>query len=112
MKINLRRFLPLLWVFLSFSVSAQDPLLDILQKELTREFNELKKQEIPPYFMSYKVGDRTNIDIAASFGCLERISTNSSRQLATQIRVGSPELDNFHEMKGSNPMALTTSMDA
>ncbi|HWS00833.1 MAG TPA: TldD/PmbA family protein [Prolixibacteraceae bacterium] len=103
---NLHRCLTCFLLFLSFSVSAQDPLLDILQKELTREFDELKKQEIPPYFISYKVGDRTSIDIAGSFGCLERVNTSSSRFLATQIRVGSPDLDNFHEMKGTNAMTM------
>jgi TldD protein len=106
MKHYLHHCLTLLLAFLSISALAQDPLLDVLQNELTREFEELKKQEIPPYFISYKVGDRTNIDIAGSFGCLERVSTNSNRQLATQIRVGSPELDNFHEIKGSSQMMM------
>ena len=104
---NLHRCLTFLLIFLSFSASAQDPLLDILQKELTREFVELKKQEIPPYFMSYKVSDRTNIDINGSFGCMERVTSASNRMLATQIRVGSPNLDNFHEIKGAaNPMMM------
>jgi len=104
---NLHRYLTFLLVFISFGVSAQDPLLDIMQKELTREFNELKKQEIPPYFISYKVGERSNIDIVGSFGCLERVNTANYRQLATQIRVGSPEIDNFHEIKGLNPVVPT-----
>lgn len=106
MTSNLNRYLTFLLLLLSFSVSAQDPLLDILQKELTREFEELKKQEIPPYFMSYKVSDRTNIDIIGSFGCKERVTTTRNRQLAAQIRVGSSDLDNFHEIKGSYPMSM------
>ena len=105
---NLSLYLTLLLVFVSIGVTAQDPLLDIMQKELTREFDELKKQEIPPYFMSYKIGERSNIDIVGSFGCMERVNTANYRQLATQIRVGSPELDNFHEIKGLNPMMSQT----
>jgi TldD protein len=82
---------------------AQDPLLDILEKELNREFPELKKQEIPAYFLSYRVGEQSTVDISASFGCLERVGHNDTRQLTTMMRVGSPELDNFHEIKGANP---------
>ena len=105
---HLHRCLTFLLVLLSLCVSAQDPLLDILNKELIREFDELKKQEIPPYFISYKVGDRTNIDIIGSFGCIERVTSSSNRLLATQIRVGSPDLDNFHEIKGSNSGMMTS----
>jgi len=82
---------------------AQDPLLDILEKELNREFAELKKQEIPAYFLSYRVGEQSTVDIAGSFGVLERVGHNATRQLTTMMRVGSPELDNFHEIKGANP---------
>ncbi len=82
---------------------AQDPLLDILEKELNREFAELKKQEIPAYFLSYRVGEQSTVDIAGSFGCLERVGHSATRQLTTMMRVGSPELDNFHEIKGANP---------
>lgn len=85
-------------------VLAQDPLLNILEKELTREFLEMSKQEIPTYFLSYRVGEQSTVDIAGSFGCLERVAHSATRQLTTMMRVGSYELDNFHEMKGSSPL--------
>ncbi len=89
-------------------VFAQDPLLDLLEKELNREFPELKKQEIPAYFLSYRVGEQSTVDIAGSFGCLERVAHSATRQLTTMMRVGSPELDNFHEIKGSNPFMFAS----
>jgi predicted Zn-dependent protease len=101
-KIHL--FLVFLLVMNCHIVSAQDPLLNIMEKELNREFSELKKQDVPAYFMSYRVGEQTVVDITGSFGCLERVAHNTSRQLTTMMRVGSPELDNFHETKGLGPM--------
>lgn len=101
----MRKFHLLFIAFLlinSINASAQDPLSDILEKELNREYSELKKQEIPPYYMSYRVAEQTTMDIVSSFGCLDRVQRNNNRQLTTMIRVGSPELDNFHELKGVN----------
>jgi predicted Zn-dependent protease len=99
-------FSTLLFIVLCHFASAQDPLIDVLEKELNREFGELKKQEIPAYFISYRVNEQTATSISGSFGCLENVGQNTSRQLTTMMRVGSPELDNFHELKGGNPMFL------
>ena len=87
-----------------FFISAQEPLLDIMGKELLREFTEMKKQEIPPYYLSYRVAEQSVIDIAGSFGCLDRIQRTNNRQLTTMLRVGTPELDNFHEIRGASSM--------
>lgn len=82
-------------------LSAQDPLLDLLEKELIREFTELKKQEIPAYHISYRVSDMDITEIFGSHGCLEQNRRNNNRVLTAMIRVGSPELDNFHAIRGS-----------
>lgn len=92
-----------LFLFSTEIVLAQDPLLDILGKELSREFSELKKQDVPAYFMSYRVADQTSLIIMSSFGTLDRVQRSKTRQLTTMMRVGSPELDNFHELTGMNP---------
>ena len=84
------------------SISAQDPFLSSLEKEMNREFSELKKQEIPAYYICYRVAEQTLIDISGSFGALDRLQQSSSRQLTTQVRVGSPELDNFHQVRETN----------
>lgn len=83
-----------------FKAFAQEQFLDILGKELTRQFNELSKQEIPAYYLSYRVAEQSSLNITGSFGSIDRIQRNSIRMLTSQMRVGSSELDNFHEMKG------------
>ena len=95
--------------FSSTFASAQDFLLDVLQKEIFREFSELKKQDIPAYFISYRVADQTSLSIVSSFGLLDRVQRSNTRQLTTMMRVGSPELDNFHELPGMNPYMQVTS---
>jgi len=97
-------------LFLSyFTLSAQEPLIDILGKELTREFNDLSKQEIPAYFLSYRIADQYLLDIAGSFGTIDRIQRNNGRILTAQIRVGSRALDNFHEIRGASSMMIQNS---
>lgn len=94
---------PLFFVLLLLNpaiIYSQDPLLDILAKELNREFTELKKQETPTYYLSYRVAEQSIFDITASFGCLDKIQRTNNRQLTLMLRLRSPELDNFHETRG------------
>jgi predicted Zn-dependent protease len=80
---------------------AQDPLLEILEKELNREFAELKKQEIPAYYIAYRVSDIEVVEINGSHGGLESNRRVTNRILTPMVRVGTPERDNFHPMRGS-----------
>lgn len=91
---------------------AQEPLSDILEKELIREFAELKKQEIPVYYLSYRVAEQSALNISASFGSLDGIQRNNNRRLTTMLRVGSPELDNFREIRGLGSSYTTQSSPA
>jgi TldD protein len=93
-----------------FVISAQDQLLNILEKELTREFAGLKKQEISPYYLSYRVVEQSSLYITGSFGCLDNLQRSNSRQLTVMLRVGSPELDNFHEIKGAGSVISQTNI--
>ena len=73
--------------------------------ELNRAFASLGKQgsgpqgsdqPLPPYFLSYAVGDATMVTIRAQFGALVSSSANHIRQADVQVRLGSPKLDNTH----------------
>ena len=68
--------------------------------ELHRAFTSLGKQgddkQLPPYFLSYSVGDATAVSIRAQYGALVDSSTNHIRIADVQVRVGSPALDNTH----------------
>ncbi len=92
----------LLFIVLYFPaiLSAQDRMLDLLNEELNREMTILKKQETPPYFVSYTVSDVYSTSISASFGALTNSSNSDYRVLVVMVRVGDYQFDNTHELRG------------
>jgi predicted Zn-dependent protease len=81
------------------------PLLDAMTAELQRAFTSLGRQAsppaeadktLPPYFLSYSVGDAAFVAIQAQYGALVRSGTDHVRIADVQVRVGSPKLDNTH----------------
>ncbi|MBQ9284956.1 MAG: hypothetical protein IJ209_01540 [Bacteroidaceae bacterium] len=88
-----------------------DTLLRILREELAADFEELQQQDVQPYFISFRVQERWDADIAASFGFLGTSNQDHTRTFTPQVRVGSPELDNFkfnnQSRSGLQPLPLT-----
>ena len=81
------------------SASAQqDSLLFLLEKELKREFTELKKAQVPAYYIDYHVDDIEYASLNASFGSLTQSAISKNRVLATRVRVGDYTFDNMHPM--------------
>lgn len=80
--------------------AADGVLLDILRAELERNFEVLVKEPVPPYFMSYAVSDLQATTISASFGSLVRSDENRTRTLDVDVRVGSYDRDNSHQLRG------------
>jgi predicted Zn-dependent protease len=68
--------------------------------ELHRAFTSLGKQgdvkQLPPYFLSYDVGDASFVVIRAQFGALVDSSASHVRAADVQVRIGDPRLDNTH----------------
>jgi TldD protein len=72
--------------------------------ELHRAFAALGKpaaaagddKQVPPYFLSYSVGDAEMASIRAQYGALVDSSANRARVADIQIRLGDPKLDNTH----------------
>jgi predicted Zn-dependent protease len=75
---------------------AQDKLISILNEEIHREMKWLKIQETPAYYLAYRVDDIQSTSISTSFGSLIDTSTSRNRVLTVTLRVGSPQLDNYH----------------
>lgn len=75
-------------------------LLRVMKEELTRNMDRLKKEKDAPYFIGYSVHDVTNTDLRASFGAIESDNQYTSRVLTIEVRVGSPALDNTHDIRG------------
>jgi predicted Zn-dependent protease len=92
--------LPLCWT-LPLAAATAPSLLDILSDELQRNFSLLKqKADPPPYYMDYTVTDEESQSVSATMGTIESKHTNRLRFLDITLRVGSPELDNYHQVNG------------
>jgi len=84
------------------AASAQSPaLLDIMSRELNRNYNVLKeKGDPPPYFLSYEITEEEHRSVSASLGSIDFSGGGKSRVLDVSARVGSPKLDNYHHVRG------------
>lgn len=84
--------------------TAPSALLKTLAAELDRNFTSLKeKGDPPPYFLSYTVTELETQAVAASQGALDSDDRNLNRFLDVSLRVGTPQLDNYHMLRGSPP---------
>jgi predicted Zn-dependent protease len=75
-------------------------LLDILQSELHRNVEVLKKEPVPPYFVAYTVYDTQSSQVVASFGAVVADIDNHSRTFGVDVRTGDYALDNTREIRG------------
>ncbi len=73
----------------------QDRLLRLMKQELKYNIEELKKQEIAPYYMNMRAMDDYTLAVTSTFGAVAVSTENRMRTLVPQIRVGTPTLDNF-----------------
>jgi predicted Zn-dependent protease len=89
-----------------------DPVLNAMQQELTRSFQNFKKTSTPPYFLSYQLTDNHAINVSASFGALTGSSDQTTRLLDLDLRVGDYALDNTHPIRDADPYGdLSDQMD-
>lgn len=92
--------LSILFVVFTLAVSAES-LPQILNDELQRNFTVLKqKGDPPPYFMGYEVTEQEGQIITASMGSIVSNSKSHNRILDVTVRVGTPQLDNYHVIGG------------
>jgi predicted Zn-dependent protease len=88
------------------AAQGQQPsnLLRILDEELERNFSVLKqKTDPPPYFISYTVVEEEADVISASLGAITGQNSRHVRLLDVTVRVGSPQLDNYHRTGNDRP---------
>jgi hypothetical protein len=81
---------------LASPVRAQDDVvMKAMHDELDRSMKQLQLEKLDkPYFISYRVVDSENTNVAASFGALEHSSQGHSRRFTVEVRVGDHSLDN------------------
>jgi TldD protein len=77
-------------------------MLDAMKTEMARAMAQLKKQPMPPYFLSYEVIETESVGATGSFGTLASSNPgNRRRTLGIDLRVGRYELDSTHPIRGS-----------
>ena len=81
----------------NLSLPAQDKMLDLLKGELKSQMATLQKGEYPPYYMNYRVVDNFTRTIRSSMGATNTVEEEKQIIFVPQVRIGSPEFDNFHE---------------
>jgi len=82
--------------------AADTRALVILQSELQRNYQALRKQDAPAYFMSYTLHDTRSTRLVASFGALQRSDESHNRFATVEVRVGDYSLDNTHPIRGDS----------
>jgi TldD protein len=96
-----RRIFLILAFSLPLAAASAPSLLDILNDELQRNFTVLKeKGDPPPYYMDYTVTDDENQSLSATLGTIDSRANEHLRYLDVTVRVGTPQLDNYHAVNG------------
>jgi len=80
----------------SSAASSPDPVMQVMQGELSRATSALAKSDPAPYYLSYTVYDQHVIVLVGSYGSLLTDTALHRRQADVTMRIGSPALDNTH----------------
>lgn len=101
MKIKI--FLVSLLALVFIQLPAQDKMLDLLKSELKSQMTILQKGEYPPYYMNYRVVDNHTRTIRSAMGATNTVEEEKQLIFVPQIRIGTPEFDNFREAQNGTP---------
>ncbi len=80
--------------------SGAVPVLTAAKTELDRSFEELKKQPVAPYYLSYEIIDTNIATVSSTFGALVHSNSAHRRVAHIDVRVGDYALDNTHQVRG------------
>ena len=89
---------PRLGSALSPSQVQPSPVLQAMELELDPSIQALRQADPPAYFIGYAVTDQTLVTVEGSNGALLESDIQHNRVLQTQVRVGSYQLDNTHNI--------------
>lgn len=86
----------------AMEAGKDDLLLQAMTIELERAVAGLGEADIPApvYFLGLEVHDGLTYTLAADLGAISRESEQRERTLDVDVRVGSRQLDNTHQLKG------------
>lgn len=104
-RVSLLLLLVCLLVTPAVSLAVDEPfdLLSVMREELDRSFANFAGAEgAPMYYLQYSVTALHEYTLSATDGGLNAPETNDHRYLDVDLRTGSMELDNTHEIRGDN----------
>jgi len=82
-------------LFSELARAQDDVVLRAMRDELARSMQQLQLEKLEkPYFIAYRVQEKSTADVMASFGAILASASNRNRFLTVEVRVGSPKLDN------------------
>jgi len=97
--------LTIFFVFQVQTIPAQDRLMNILKDELKREitgFRQNTGSSDAPYFISYRVDETKSETVRTTLGSLVYSRTSHNRIFTPMVRIGSFEIDNYHQLRETN----------
>ncbi len=95
-------------LFAALAAPAPDPVEEVLASELDRAMAHLADREDPPYHVAATVVDAREWTLSATDGTLAADQHSTRRTLDVDLRVGSPELDNTHPLRGFSDLESDT----
>ncbi len=82
----------------------------VMKNELSRNFQSLQQQQVPPYYISYSIDEVQTQYVGGAFGAIMARSEGKTAYLNVNVRTGSYQRDNSHELRGSsNPLSALRS---
>lgn len=90
------------------------PVLASMKKELDRNFSAMKSQGAAPvYFLAYRGLEGEHTSVSGKWGALSDKSDPTKFRFAqVELRVGSPKLDNSHNLRGYNDTSVHVISDS
>lgn len=82
------------------TVAFADPVLDLLDDELQRATAVFAEQDETPHYTALTHTEVREIDLDARSGTLYADNDETRRSIDVDLRVGTPELDSTHPMRG------------
>ena len=81
--------------------APQSVVLTAMEQELDRTWKEVRRDpQAPLYFLGDTITETRQEALSAAGGAITQDGSSHSRILDVSARVGSPELDNTHEIRG------------
>jgi TldD protein len=107
LKVCLSCFYLIALSLVSFGQTQDMPgRIQVIETEMSRNFEALKKEQVPPYYMSYSIDEVRTQFVTATFGAIASRNDDTTSYLRINLRTGSYKLDNSHELRGDSLGAI------